>query len=113
MRKANTPMQTSVQIKQQIIQADITRGYSALSVGDGDDVLSLAEGKTQRCRDSTSTSSLAGSWRVALRYGDGAGATGGSAGVAGGAALTGVGAMTRSNSSAVGRRRAVAKMAGA
>ena len=27
------------------IQADTTRGYSALSVGDGDDVLSLAEGK--------------------------------------------------------------------
>ena len=34
-------------------------------------------------------------------------------GAAGGAALTGVGAMTRSNSSVVGRRRAVAKMAGA
>ena len=26
------------------------RGYSALSVGDGDDVLPLAEGKTQRSR---------------------------------------------------------------
>ena len=34
------------------------------------------------------------------------------AGVAGGAALIGVGAMTWSNSSVVGRRRAVAKMAG-
>ena len=63
--------------------------------------------------ESTSTSSLAGSWHVALRCGDGAGATGGSAGAAGGAALTGVGAMTRSNSSVVGRRRAVAKTAGA
>ena len=35
------------------------------------------------------------------------------AGVVGGAARTGVGAITWSNSSVVGRRRAVAKMAGA
>ena len=33
-----------------IIQADITRGYSVLSVGDGEDFLSLADGKTQRSR---------------------------------------------------------------
>ena len=55
--------------------------------------------------DSTS-SSLIGSRREVLRGGVGAGA-------ADGAALIGVGAMTWSNSSVVGRRRAVAKMAGA
>ena len=49
-KAANTPIQTSVQIKQHIIQAGITRGYSALSVGDGEDFLPLAEGKTQRSR---------------------------------------------------------------
>ena len=42
-------LQTNVQIKH-IIQADITRGYSALSVGDGVDFLPLADGKTQRSR---------------------------------------------------------------
>ena len=55
--------------------------------------------------DSTS-SSLIGSRHEVLRWGVGAGA-------AGGATLIGVGAMTWSNSSVVGRRRAVAKMAGA
>ena len=33
-----------------IIQADITRGYSVLSVGDGEDLLPLADGKAQRSR---------------------------------------------------------------
>ena len=37
-------------LKQHIIQAGITRGYSMLSVGDGEDLLSLADGKTQRSR---------------------------------------------------------------
>ena len=55
--------------------------------------------------DSTSSSRI-GSKRGVLGYGAGAG-------VAGGAALTGVGGMTRSNSSVVGRWRVVAKMAGA
>ena len=55
--------------------------------------------------DSTSSSMIV-SRREVLGCGAGAG-------VAGGAALTGVGAMTWSNSSVVGRRRAVAKMAGA
>ena len=55
--------------------------------------------------DSTS-SSLIGSRREVLSWGAGAGA-------AGDAARTGVGAMTWSNSSVVGRWRAVAKMAGA
>ena len=54
--------------------------------------------------DSTS-SSLIGSRREVPSWGVGAGA-------GGGAALIGVGAMTCSNSSVVGRRRAVAKMAG-
>ena len=36
--------------KQHIIQADITRGYSVLSVGDGEDLLPLADGKAQRSR---------------------------------------------------------------
>ena len=36
--------------KQHIIQAGITRGYSVLSVGDGEDLLSLADGKAQRSR---------------------------------------------------------------
>ena len=49
-KAANTPIQTSVQIKQHIIQADITRGYSVLSVGDGEDLLPLADGKAQRSR---------------------------------------------------------------
>ena len=50
-KAANTPTQTSVQIKKQhIIQAGITRGYSVLSVGDGEDLLPLAEGKAQRSR---------------------------------------------------------------
>ena len=53
--------------------------------------------------DSTS-SSIIGSRREAL-------SCGASAGAVGGAALTGVGAMTRSNSSGVGRRRAVARVA--
>ena len=48
-KAANTPIQTSVQRKH-IIQADITRGYSVLSVGDGEDFLPLADGKTQRSR---------------------------------------------------------------
>ena len=49
-KAANTPIQTSVQIKQHIIQAGITRGYSVLSVGDGEDLLPLADGKAQRSR---------------------------------------------------------------
>ena len=50
-KAANTPIQTSVQIKKQhIIQAGITRGYSMLSVGDGEDLLPLADGKAQRSR---------------------------------------------------------------
>ena len=32
------------------MQAGITRGYSVLSVGDGEDLLPLADGKTQRSR---------------------------------------------------------------
>ena len=43
-------LKTSVQIKQHIIQAGITRGYSVLSVGDGEDFLPLADGKAQRSR---------------------------------------------------------------
>ena len=43
-------LKTSVQIKQHIIQAGITRGYSVLSVGDGEDLLPLADGKAQRSR---------------------------------------------------------------
>ena len=54
--------------------------------------------------DSTS-SLIIGSKHEALSYGAGAGAVGG-------AALTGVGAMTRSKSSGVGRRQAVARVAG-
>ena len=49
-KAANTPIQTSVQIKQHIIQAGITRGYSVLSGGDGEDLLPLADGKAQRSR---------------------------------------------------------------
>ena len=48
-KQQNTPIQTSVQRKH-IIQADITRGYSALSVGDGEYFLPFADGKTQRSR---------------------------------------------------------------
>ena len=55
--------------------------------------------------DSTSSSRIV-SKRGALVCGTGAGG-------AGGAALTGVGAMTWSNSSVVGRRRAVVRMASA
>ena len=49
-KAANTPIQTSAPIKQHIIQAGITRGYSVLSVGDGEDLLPLADGKAQRSR---------------------------------------------------------------
>ena len=49
-KAANTPIQIGVQIKQHIIQAGITRGYSVLSVGDGEDLLPLADGKAQRSR---------------------------------------------------------------
>ena len=49
-KAATTPIQTSVQIKQHIIPAGITRGYSVLSVGDGEDLLPLADGKAQRSR---------------------------------------------------------------
>ena len=49
-KAANTPIKTSVQIKQHIIQAGITRGYSVLSVGDGEDLLPLADGKAQLSR---------------------------------------------------------------
>ena len=49
-KAANTPIQTSVQIKQHTIQVGITRGYSVLSVGDGEDLLPLANGKAQRSR---------------------------------------------------------------
>ena len=49
-KAANTPIQTSIQIKQHTIQAGIIRGYSVLSVGDGEDLLPLADGKAQRSR---------------------------------------------------------------
>ena len=67
--------------------------------------LDLPRASPRDAGDSTSSSSRMGSRRGGLGCGAGAG-------VAGGAALTGGGAMTRSNSSVVGRRRAVARMAG-
>ena len=66
--------------------------------------LGLPRVRSSGAGDSTS-SSIIGSRREALSCGAGAGAVGG-------AALTGVGAMTWSNSSGVGRRRVVASVAG-